>query len=199
MSRIGVIVFVKNPELGKVKTRLAASVGDEEALAIYIRLLDHTCDVMSGLPTVQRYVFYSQKVMHNDRWPEDTFIKSQQVDGDLGHKLKAAFAEVFTQCDKVIVIGSDCAQLSSSHIQDAINQLDRCNVVIGPSLDGGYYLLGMDKNYSFLFDNITWSTATVYVETIDNALHNGLTYTSIEQLSDIDYIEDWEQYGLGDQ
>jgi len=113
-----------------------------------------------------------------------------------GDKIKAAFREVFEVVDQAIIIGSDCAQLDSSHIQSAVDQLEKHDVVIGPTLDGGYYLLGMNGNYETLFEDINWSTETVLQETINKANQQTISVKLIDKLSDIDYIEDWEQYGL---
>ncbi len=192
----GIIVFIKNPRLGHVKTRLAKDVGDERALEIYLKLTAHTQRVLSAVPYVNRNVYYSEFIDDTDDWSTDTFIKGLQSNGDLGDRIKHAFHEVFEQNEKVIIIGSDCAQLSANHIQQAIDTLDNNNVVIGPSLDGGYYLLGMDSNFQFLFEDIEWSTESVFETTKNKALAQDLTVAEIEKLSDIDYIEDWEKYGL---
>lgn len=192
----GIIVFIKNPRLGHVKTRLAKDVGDERALEIYLKLTAHTQRILSAVPYVNRNVYYSEFVDDTDDWSTDTFIKRLQSNGDLGDRIKHAFHEVFEQNEKVIIIGSDCAQLSANHIQQAIDALDNNNVVIGPSLDGGYYLLGMDSNFQFLFEDIAWSTESVFETTKNKALAQGLSVAEIEKLSDIDYIEDWEKYGL---
>lgn len=192
----GIIVFIKNPRLGHVKTRLAKDVGDERALEIYLKLTAHTQCVLADVPYVNRNVYYSDFIDDADDWSADTFIKGLQSNGDLGDRIKHAFSEVFEQNEKVIIIGSDCAQLSANHIQQAIDALDNNNVVIGPSLDGGYYLLGMDSNFQFLFEDIEWSTESVFKTTKNKALAQGLSVAEIEKLSDIDYIEDWEKYGL---
>jgi len=195
-TNTAVIVFIKNPELGKVKTRLAKSVGDDKALAIYMQLMEHTRLQMLGVEGVERYVFYSSFVDEDDDWLPIDFKARLQVEGDLGDKIKAAFREVFEVVDQAIIIGSDCAQLDSSHIQSAVDQLEKHDVVIGPTLDGGYYLLGMNGNYETLFEDINWSTETVLQETIDKVNQQTISVKLIDKLSDIDYIEDWEQYGL---
>lgn len=195
-STISIVVFIKNPRLGYVKTRLAKDVGDVRALEIYLQLTAHTKGVLAAVPEVNRCVFYSEFINNTDDWSTDTFVKFLQSDGDLGDKIKHAFSEVFLHSDKAIIIGSDCAQLSADHIQKAIDLLENNNVVIGPSIDGGYYLLGMDSNYQFLFDDIAWSTESVFDATKSKAIEHDLTVAEIETLSDIDYIEDWQKYGL---
>lgn len=191
-----IIVFIKNPRLGHVKTRLAKDVGDAKALDIYLKLTEHTKKVLAEVPDAKRCVYYSEFIDESDDWSDEIFIKGLQSNGDLGDRIKHAFLEIFEQSNKVIIIGSDCAQLSAEHIQLAIDALENNNVVIGPSLDGGYYLLGMDSNYQFLFEDIEWSTESVFESTKSQAIDHGLTIAEIETLSDIDYIEDWEKYGL---
>ena len=193
---VGVIVFIKNPELGKVKTRLAASVGDEKALEIYLKLTAHTRDVLSQLNDVRVYVYYSQTINHEDDWSDHGFIKRLQKGKTLGDRMDFGFSEVLDECEKAIIIGSDCAQLQASHIEKAINVLKTTDLVLGPTFDGGYYLLGMRNLYNFVFENIPWSTEVVYDMTIQKAEEHEVSHTSIDKLSDIDYIEDWEKYGL---
>ena len=110
--------------------------------------------------------------------------------------MSSALDETFETCEHLIIIGSDCPQLTPSHINDAFDRLKTHNVVIGPSQDGGYYLLGMDKHYPALFQNIEWSTNTVFSDTIQIIKDNGLTISELETLSDIDYEEDWVKFGF---
>jgi len=192
----GIIVFVKNPELGKVKTRLANTLGDEKALEIYNKLIDYTRNVLIDIDGANRYIYYSSFIDNEDEWSSKIFEKRLQVDGDLGSKMTTAIKSVFEQCDQVIIIGSDCPQLTSSHINTAFEKLNDHNVVVGPSLDGGYYLLGMDSYYSELFEDIEWSTASVCEETLQRARNSDLSSCKIEALSDVDYEEDWLKFGF---
>lgn len=192
----GVIVFVKNPELGKVKTRLAATVGDQKALEIYHKLIGYTRDVLTQVEDTKKYVFYSSFIDDKDGWQNNVFEKRLQVAGGLGEKITEALKSVFEDCDQVVIIGSDCPQLTSEHIETAFDKLQNCNITIGPSHDGGYYLLGMDKFYPQLFQGINWSTETVFQETLQKTESSGLTSYVLEALSDIDYEEDWVKYGF---
>ena len=192
----GVIVFVKNPELGKVKTRLAATLGDEKALEIYNRLLDYTRDVLIKVRDTKKYVFYSSFIDEGDSWQNDIFEKKLQVKGGLGEKITKALKSIFEICDQVVIIGSDCPQLTPDHIEMAFDKLQKHNIAIGPSHDGGYYLLGMDRFYSDIFQDINWSTDTVFQETLQKVESSGLTSYILETLSDIDYEEDWVKYGF---
>jgi len=193
-SKNGLITFVRNAELGKVKTRIAASAGDEKALAIYKALLTHTRSVTQQVDT-NRHLFYTNLISHDDEWPITDYTKHLQIDGDLGSKMKAAFEMCLVDNEKAVIIGSDCASLQPHHIENAYQLLDDHDLVIGPTYDGGYYLLGMKKLHYYLFDDMQWSVESVYDATISRAQNAGLSIANTEQLSDIDYIEDWEKWG----
>lgn len=187
------IIFVRVPELGKVKTRLAKDVGDAQALAIYKALLEHTRSVALSV-NADRYLYYHNDIV-KDAWSTEHFIKKIQAEGDLGIKLQSAFEEVSILSDKVLVIGSDCPQLSADHIEEAFTQLDNHDYVVGPSLDGGYYLLGTNSYQQEIFSNINWSTERVYNQTIATISRLKMSHKTIEPLSDVDYKEDWDKYG----
>lgn len=192
----GIIVFVKNPELGKVKTRLASTLGDEKALEIYNKLVGYTRGILLEVDSTNKYVFYSSFIDEEDDWSNDVFEKRLQVSGDLGTKITKAVQHIFETCDQVVIIGSDCPQLQSQGIKEAFSKLDTSNIVIGPSQDGGYYLLGMDDFYPELFQDINWSTETVCAETLQKAETLNLKSTKLEVLSDVDFEEDWVKYGF---
>ena len=188
------LIFIRNPELGKVKTRLARDLGNEEALRIYNRLLEHTRKVAQSVP-VERFLFYSNFVDQQDNWPVKDFRKALQPSGDLGDRMQQAFEQALASCDRAVIVGSDCPGLTQDILQTAFDQLDTHDFVIGPAMDGGYYLLGMKRLTPDLFQNMTWSTDQVFRETTDRMAARGGTYYQLPTLSDIDYAEDWEKYG----
>lgn len=188
------IVFVKNPVLGTVKTRLAKTIGDQSALEIYLDLM-RKCRDESLAAEAKRHLFYSKQIIKGDLWPEEGFEKKLQVEGDLGEKINAAFSNVFQERGKVLIIGSDCYDLTAAIIEDAYRALDTSDVVIGPANDGGYYLLGTSKFCPVLFEGINWSTETVLKETIEQAEKENLSVALLPELIDIDTIEDLEQSG----
>lgn len=189
-----ILIFIKNAALGKVKTRLATTVGDEKALQIYLALLKHTRSITQQIP-VDRLLFYSSFIDHNDEWPSTDFIKHLQNGQDLGQRMTHAFQFAFQQYEKVLIIGSDCATLSPAIIQKAFDLLEQNDFVIGPAMDGGYYLLGMNKFHPEVFHNIEWSTATVLQRTIAQIKALEQTYELLPELSDIDHADDWDKYG----
>lgn len=193
------IIFIKNPELGKVKTRIAATAGDKQALAIYKQLLDVTKRNTQDLDSIQKHLFYSDAIDTTDDWPTGLYLKHLQANGDLGHKMKMAFKDLFSQNKlqnklKVLIIGSDCPEVSDTIISQSFELLNNFDVVLGPTYDGGYYLLGMNDFYPFLFDDIAWSTEDVFGQTIQIISDQNLTYTTMPKLHDMDTEEDWNGY-----
>jgi hypothetical protein len=187
------MVFVKNPELGKAKTRLAKSVGDKEALHIYKRLLSYTRGVLAAVDA-QKEVWYSSFVGKDDEWDSSKYNKKLQTEGNLGEKMFAAFKEgASLSFDKMVLIGSDCAELGKEHLQKAFDQLGSNDVVIGPAKDGGYYLIGMRKPHQELFEGIAWSTGSVLEQTMEKAQSLSLNVFLLDPLSDVDELEDWKK------
>ena len=190
------LIFVKNPVLGHVKTRLAQSVGHEEALNIYKALLDHAHSVTRTVEGCERIVYYSQDIVSEDIWDTSLFQKNKQASGNIGERMQSAFLEAFQRgMEQVVLIGSDCPKLSPSHIEAAFQALNHYDVVYGPALDGGYYLIGLNKPQPLLFDLSAWSSPKVLAESIRICSENGLKLRLLEALPDVDYIADWEAHG----
>ena len=188
------IVFIKNPQLGKVKTRLAETAGPEKALRIYRALLEHTRHLALNLP-VRRFLYYSDFIERDDEWQNESFQKEVQHGADLGQRMAGAFQQVLSQSTKAVIIGSDCASLTVAILREAFAALDDHPFVVGPAADGGYYLLGMRAPTPQLFTAIPWSTDQVFPETIQRITALGASYHLTPVLSDIDYEEDWQKYG----
>lgn len=194
MSNNKIIVFVKNVILGKAKTRLAKTVGDEEALNVYVKLLEITRDQVVRLNT-KKEVWYAWSIAENDLWNEKLFQKRVQIEGDLGAKMKDAFSKSFEEGDdKVILIGSDCPTLSTSIMEKAFKLLDENDVVFGPSKDGGYYLIGMSSYHPEVLEEITWSSEMVMQQTEERAAIHNLSLAKLVELNDIDNENDWNEY-----
>ena len=191
------LIFTRNPELGKVKTRLAQGVGEENALAIYKQLLQHTHDVVLKNNCTKR-VGYSVKVRDNDLWENDLFEKFQQQGDDLGQRIAHAFSEAFSDnFKKVVIIGSDLYDLHPKHLEEAFKALDTNDVVIGPATDGGYYLLGMRTLIPAVFKNKEWGSDTVLEHTLQDV--SSYAVHILEELNDIDFAEDLNPYPEFDQ
>jgi len=194
MKEKALITFIKNPVKGTVKTRLAADVGDDKALLIYLELMQHTRKVAQQIDA-HRLLYYGSHINEEDDWPMEEFDKYVQPDGDLGKRMQTAFRKALDKAEAAIIIGSDCASLTPGIVNEAFDKLATKDVVLGPALDGGYYLLGMKQTHDFLFRNMIWSTDQVFTETTRRIEKAGLSYDTVATLSDIDYAEDWEKYG----
>ncbi|MBL7827790.1 MAG: TIGR04282 family arsenosugar biosynthesis glycosyltransferase [Saprospiraceae bacterium] len=188
------LLFIRNPELGKVKTRLARSLGDEAALRIYRLLLVRARE--AALQTdAARWLFYSESIRYDDDWPMDAFHKTVQTSGDLGEKMAAAFQQAFAAgATKAVIMGSDCPELTGELLNQAFELLNQSDFVIGPAHDGGYYLLGMNQFEPAVFQHIVWSTETVCVDTESIIFSLGKSVRRLPTLSDIDEAEDWEGF-----
>ncbi len=183
------IIFAKNPVKGNVKTRLAATVGAEKAFEVYKELLAYTKATAQNT-AADKIVYYSDKVELHDIWDE-RFLKAVQQGADLGERMTHAFQCMFQQgYTKAVIIGTDCPSLDGRIIADAYKQLDTNDIVIGPAFDGGYYLLGMKKLYTKLFEGKKWGTQFVFEKTIATCTHLNLRYIVLPVLHDIDEEKD---------
>jgi rSAM/selenodomain-associated transferase 1 len=192
MKKEVVLVFQKNEVLGKVKTRLAAGVGEEQALEIYRQLLAKTYLALRDI-SVSFTTYFSEFIPDNPIHSAEN--KLVQVGQDLGERMKNAFAENFELgIEKIVLIGTDCPSLEGIHLSQAFEALDQSDLVLGPARDGGYYMIGMKRRTDFLFEGITWSTELVLSQTLALAAEQGLQTSLLPVLEDIDTLEDWERY-----
>ena len=192
MKKEVVLVFQRNEVLGKVKTRLAAGVGEELAMEIYRYLLNKTYLAFKEI-TVPVTTYFSEFIPENPIHSAEN--KQVQVGGDLGERMKNAFvAHLESGMEKVVLIGTDCPSLEGTHILQAFEALEHSDLVLGPARDGGYYLIGMKRRADFLFEGITWSSELVLSQTLTLAAEQGLQSSLLPILEDIDSPEDWERY-----
>lgn len=193
-SKQAIIVFLRVPEAGKVKTRLARDVGDVKALEIYNQLVQHTVAETLKVTEAVKLLFYFPHIDDQDLFLDPSIRKFQQINGDLGDKMSDAFSKALSEYDQAIIIGTDCPYIDSDLLTNALMSLHSHDIVIGPAEDGGYYLLGMNKLHARLFDQMEWSTDTVFSETLQRAENLELTVQELITLSDIDYASDWKKY-----
>lgn len=192
------IIFARYPELGKVKTRLAKTIGNENALSVYKELLLYTHIITKNI-AADKFVFLSEQVSEDHfllwNYPINRFIIKIQEGNTMGERMFHAFRDLFASgYEQVCIIGSDCITLTQQNITDAFNHLEQYDAVIGPSADGGYYLLGMKKPHTFLFENKEWSSDRVLYSTIEDFRLMQLSFYLLPVLSDIDTEEDWLTY-----
>jgi len=194
-NKNAVIIFTRYPEIGKVKTRLAASIGNESAYLVHRILVEQTFRECLKLEEreFKLFVFYldgkNEELFRE--WIDVRFLLCSQTGNNLGEKMSNAFRKIFgLGFDKVILLGTDIPDISKVFLSKSFFELEKNDVVIGPSNDGGYYLLGMNKFYPNIFDDIKWGTESVFEKTIDKIHENNLSYTTIDKLTDIDVKED---------
>jgi hypothetical protein len=140
-----------------------------------------------------RLLFYSNEIV-SDEWSDAHFLKLNQKGTDLGQRMYNALSYALSFCEKAILIGSDCPTITTQILENAVKALDENDLVLGPSKDGGYYLIGMKNAIWDIFDQINWSTDTVLRDTIQKAKDRNCTLQLLEKLSDIDTEKDWNEY-----
>lgn len=186
-----IAIFIKNPVMGKVKTRLAASIGDEAALNIYLRLIEFTSDVTREVEA-DAYIYYSEYIPSTPIMKGRVFNEAIQDGDDIGQRMGNCFKDLLRRYTRVLLIGSDCAALKADHINQAFRSLKDQDVVLGPAQDGGYYLIGMKTYHPTLFGDLPWSQKNLLKESV-STLSKDTKVHLLECLSDIDYLEDWNK------
>jgi uncharacterized protein len=188
LIKSALIILVRNPVLGMVKTRLAATMGKEKALQVYTRLLAHTKNITQNLP-VTNFVFYADEINNKDLWAG--YEKRLQHGTNLGERMANALREVFNEgYQNICIIGSDCYDLNEAILSSAFEKLHSHDVLIGPAADGGYYLIGMRFFFKNLFDGITWSSSSVLAETLKKVQQQNLSVHLLPVLNDVDEEKD---------
>ncbi|MBN7816700.1 TIGR04282 family arsenosugar biosynthesis glycosyltransferase [Algoriphagus pacificus] len=189
----GIIIFQKNAELGKVKTRLAETMGKQEALEIYQILVNYTHQNVQQVP-YKKLLYFSEFLEKSTEWENEFYSHKLQIAGNLGVKMANAFQTEFENgFNQLVIIGTDCPEINPEIIEEAFEKLTKVDVVLGPATDGGYYLLGMNQFISGLFKDIPWSSEVVLAATKNFLVSNGITFDMLPLLSDVDYQEDWEK------
>ncbi|MEZ4794574.1 MAG: TIGR04282 family arsenosugar biosynthesis glycosyltransferase [Flavobacteriaceae bacterium] len=182
------LIFTRNPELGKCKTRLATKIGAEKALEIYKFLLKHTVSVTQNLNTDKR-VYYTDEIWPHDLWDPKVYTKKLQAGDHLGSRMEQAFREGFQDgYQKIIIIGSDMYDLSQSDLEAAFTALNSHDFVLGPATDGGYYLLGMKKPWPQLFSEKQWGSNSVLKDTLSDLRNE--RFVLLPERNDVDVYED---------
>ncbi len=188
MTKKALIVFAKNPILGKVKTRLAKEVGNDRALELYKTLMEITYRQTKDIDC-SKFLFLSPNI-DNDLFDQD-YIQMLQTGNDLGERMSNAFNYIFAKdYNKIIIVGSDCPQLTPEILNEAFEKLYHFDFVIGPAEDGGYYLIGMKEQCNILFNGMDWGSKNVLSETIRRLKENNLNFYLLQQLSDVDELKD---------
>lgn len=198
--RASLVIFARAPQLGRVKTRLAREIGDAAALAAYVGLANECWVQARGaqLRLDARLVVAFTPPEGEDairEWLTEATEYMSQSSGDLGERMLHAVArELDIGADRVVVMGTDCPSLSAGVLGAAFGALDEADVVIGPAMDGGYYLIGMRGAHSALFADVPWSSPDTLATTLDRAREAGLSVRQLGLLRDVDTAADWADY-----
>jgi uncharacterized protein len=196
------LVFARLPERGRVKTRLAQSIGDDGALAAYETMLrDLLASIGKSSPELEIEILWAPTESANGESLARAFgdfPTAMQTGATLGDRLSMAFSErfFFHATQKIIAIGVDDPRLPRALIDDAFALLDSCEWVIGPAEDGGYYLIGC-RAAAFdpmIFDGIAWGTSTVFATTMGKIAELQASVAVLPVRWDVDVAEDWERY-----
>lgn len=188
-----IVIFAKAPIPGYAKTRLIAALGPEGAATLAAKMLLHTVAVarqaaigpveLCVAPDPEHICLRALEVGSDITW-------SRQSEGDLGMRMATVVQRTLAGGENIVCIGTDCLELKISHLQEAAIALVQDTVVIAPALDGGYVLLGLSQFDSSIFQDIVWSTDTVFKETMARIVHLNWRVTQLETLRDIDEPED---------
>ncbi len=180
------ILFTRYPRVGEVKTRLIPSLGAERTTLLHKKMTEYALQQASNAG-YRVYIYYtgaSEKEMQSWLGPEYTYFK--QSEGDLGQRMSAAFAATLKVAEKVLLMGSDCPNNRSCNLKKAVSLLDTASCVLGPSNDGGYYMIGLKVLHEAMFQDIAWGSEKVFAQSIDKAPD----YALLPVLNDVDYFAD---------
>jgi uncharacterized protein len=193
-----VLVFLKFPEAGRVKTRLARALGQERAAALYRQWIGIVLGGLQHLRSAARLVGYFDGAPHkafhewhrlaDDWWPQPT--------GDLGARLAAGFERALDLGGPVLAVGTDCVEMEAVLLLQAFEHLSRHDVVFGPTADGGYYLIGLSAVRPDLFRSVRWSSPATLDDHLRCCREKGWSVSLLPMRHDIDTENDWHAYLL---
>jgi hypothetical protein len=193
------ILFARTPVPGRVKSRLLTHLTPEQACRLHCAGTADTAELLDqALPAARKWVLWSESIpaRESDFAVEmpDSFSMAAQQGGDLGERMASAFAGAFgSGARRVVIFGSDSPTLPRSRAQQAFALLEECDVVLGPTDDGGYYLIGCRKFDRLLFDGVEWSSPRTLEQTRANALRLGLAVRTLDSWYDLDEWKDVER------
>jgi rSAM/selenodomain-associated transferase 1 len=193
-----ILFYVKFPEEGKIKTRLARDIGDAHAVKLYRCFILDMLDSFAHIPQQVCICYAPEESEHRFKeWLGETYLYMPQYGHDLGERMCRSFQEAFEQgFQHVCIIGSDLPDLPCQYVAEAFERLHSFDSVIGPSHDGGYYLLGFQRETFFpeIFQDISWSQSSVYAETVKKFEQREATFFTLSTWNDIDKLRELQQW-----
>ncbi len=198
MSKDCLIIFTRYPQPGKVKTRLIPALGAAGAAALHQRMVEHTLAQARALRqtralSIEVWFTSSSTLAQMQEWLGTDVDYCVQPEGNLGDRMASAFKSVFSKgYTSALIVGTDCPDLNAALLAQGFSALAQNELVLGPAIDGGYYLMGLQRLIPELFVDIAWSTAEVLAQTLAIAQQLKLTPLLLPYLTDIDVPQDLE-------
>jgi rSAM/selenodomain-associated transferase 1 len=194
VHRERLIVFAKAPRLGKVKTRLCPPLSTEQALELHRALVEDTLERLQKIsrPNLEHWIYISEALANPaDLTIPDSWIQRIQQGKDLGERLAGAFRSAFDDgIERIVVLGSDSPTVPLDCVHEAFDELARYDAIIGPCLDGGYYLLGCSQFIPEILQGVSWGKVTVLRETTDALQRVQKSFNYLIDWYDVDTDED---------
>lgn len=189
------IVFTRYPQPGKTKTRLIPGLGPVGAAELQRKMTERAMESVRQLQkewlVSVEVCFAGGDVRSMKRWLGDDLSYCRQGQGDIGARMHRAFCDAFKEgMKRAVLVGADCPGLTTGILRLAFEALERCDLVLGPAKDGGYYLIGLVREVPELFEDIHWGTEKVLVQTMRVAKELGISVEFMDTLDDVDRIED---------
>lgn len=191
---IRLVLMLKAPKPGTVKTRLAKDLGNERAAEIYRILVKHQVSELP--PEFPAEIHFAPADAEPDLrdWLGERFAYRAQCEGDLGERLVHSAKHVFENpATGLIFLGGDCPHITAALLRECIEQLQNHDVVLGPACDGGYYLIAIRKDRPHLFHGIDWGSERVLEQTLLRIHEGGLLHFLLPELEDVDDLGSWER------
>ncbi|MEO1373296.1 MAG: TIGR04282 family arsenosugar biosynthesis glycosyltransferase [Cyanobacteria bacterium J06635_10] len=195
------IIFTRYPQPGKTKTRLIPALGVEGAANLQRQMTEYTLSKVKKLQELAaisfevRFAGGDLQLMQN--WLGTELNYQLQGEGDLGKRMENSFLSAFARgAQEVVIIGIDCPGVNVEVLTEGFERIQHCDLLLGPAVDGGYYLIGLKRVIGQLFTNIDWGTTKVLQQTVDIAQQLNLSIAYLQTLADIDRAEDlpiWQE------
>ncbi|MFK7793756.1 MAG: TIGR04282 family arsenosugar biosynthesis glycosyltransferase [Gammaproteobacteria bacterium] len=187
------ILFTKAPQICRVKTRMNAVLSHRECLYLHRKLTENAINQFQSNNKFKLVIYTTSIDKVRYSYPRGITVK-KQIGKHLGAKMDNAINQETKNGQRTVLIGSDCLMLDINYIFKAFDNLSKSNnIVIGPTIDGGYVLIGMKKQNTFLFNNLPWGASTVLDKTLVTAHKRGRKINTLEKISDLDTVEDLHQ------
>jgi uncharacterized protein len=187
MKETLLILFIRNAISGKLHPTISRIAGEENALDAYMRMLGHL-EAITGYLPCEKLVLYSDIVEVHDVFDPETFSKEIQSGGSKGERLADAFSSAFKRgYSRVVLVMGECMEMGQAHIIEAFESLIDSRVVVGPSEEGAYYLLGMREYCPELFEGKDWEGEDVFLDTMLDLQRSNIPYRLLDTLPEVSY------------